>query len=56
MLGCTLLIMLWDGYWVLHPSKEEVHWQGTKNTVCTDPGSMTRPTPALRGVGLWAYV
>ncbi|MGN5021828.1 hypothetical protein [Aeromonas caviae] len=27
VLGCTLLIMLWDGYWVLHPSKQEVQWQ-----------------------------
>lgn len=26
VLGCTLLIMLWDGYWVLHPSKQEVQW------------------------------
>lgn len=27
VLGCALLLMLWDGYWVLHPSKEEVQWQ-----------------------------
>ncbi|MBW3808186.1 hypothetical protein GL273_20730 [Aeromonas jandaei] len=27
----TLLIMFWDGYWVLHPSKEEVQWQRGTN-------------------------
>ncbi|MDX7800292.1 MULTISPECIES: hypothetical protein [Aeromonas] len=23
----TVLSMCWDGYWVLHPSKQEVQWQ-----------------------------
>lgn len=23
----TVLTMCWDGYWVLHPSKQEVQWQ-----------------------------
>lgn len=27
VLGCALLLMLWNGYWMLHPSKEEVQWQ-----------------------------
>jgi len=31
VLVCTLLIMCWDGYWVLHPSQEEVQWQRGAN-------------------------
>ncbi|BBT68669.1 hypothetical protein GPK29_22585 [Aeromonas hydrophila] len=27
ILVCTLLAMCWNGYWVLHPSKQEVQWQ-----------------------------
>ena len=27
----TLLTMCWDGYWVMHPSKEEVQWQREVN-------------------------
>lgn len=27
----TVLTMCWDGYWVLHPSKEEVQWQRETN-------------------------
>ncbi|EPC4028592.1 hypothetical protein ACRZOU_004410 [Aeromonas salmonicida] len=31
VLGCTLLLMLWHGYWMLHPSKQEVQWQQGTN-------------------------
>ncbi|HAT3513085.1 TPA: hypothetical protein I8525_004584 [Aeromonas hydrophila] len=27
----TVLSMCWDGYWVLHPSKQEVQWQQGTN-------------------------
>ncbi|MGQ4869647.1 MULTISPECIES: hypothetical protein [Aeromonas] len=27
ILVCTVLAMCWKGYWVLHPSKQEVQWQ-----------------------------
>lgn len=27
----TVLTICWDGYWVLHPSKEKVQWQRETN-------------------------